>query len=215
MIGPDPDLLTPLPAHARVKFLRPLAEGRANVTVGRYSYYDDPDERGAFFAENVQHHYDFVGDRLTIGAFVAIAAHVRIVMNGAAHATGGFSTFPFEIFGGGWERGFDPSIYAAENRGDTSIGSDIWIGTEAMILPGVTIGPGAIVAARAVVSRDVAPYAVVAGNPAREMRTRFDPATVETLLDLAWWDWPSERIGAHLDAIRGADLRALERAARP
>lgn len=213
MTGPDPRALTPLPGHPRVKFLRPLAEGRANVEVGDFAYYDDPEDRSAFFDENVLHHYDFVGDRLTIGRFAAIAAGVRILMNGGAHATGGFSTYPFNIFGRGWERGFDPATWEAETRGDTVIGPDVWIGTEAMILPGVTIGAGAIVAARAVVSRDVPPYAVVAGNPAEVARTRFDPATVAALLELAWWDWPAERLAAGLDAVRGADLAALRRAA--
>jgi virginiamycin A acetyltransferase len=161
----------------------------------------------------VLHHYDFVGDRLIIGRFAAIAAGVVIMMNGGAHAMGGFSTYPFNIFGGGWERGFDPASWEAENRGDTTIGPDVWIGTEAMILPGVTIGAGAIVAARSVVTADVAPYVVVGGNPARELRRRFDADTVAALLEIAWWDWPVDRITAGLDAIRGADIAALRRAA--
>lgn len=211
--GPDPGALSPMPGHPRVKFLRPLAVDRSNVTVGDYAYYDDPDGTADFFDRNVLHHYDFVGDRLVIGAFVAIAAGVRIMMNGGTHATAGFSTYPFNIFCAGWERGFDPATWTATVKGDTVIGADVWIGTEAMLMPGVTIGPGAIIAARSVVTQDVAPYALVGGNPAREIRLRFDPSTIEALLDIAWWDWPAERITGSLDAIRGADLAALRAAA--
>lgn len=214
MNGPDPGALRPMPGHPRVKFLKPLAEGRSNVTVGDYAYYDDPDDAGAFFERNVLHHYDFIGDRLVIGRFAAIAAGVVVMMNGGSHAMGGFSTYPFNIFGAGWEQGFDPAAWDEVLRGDTVIGHDVWIGTEAMLMPGVTIGPGAIVAARSVVTQDVAPYALVAGNPAREIRRRFDTDTISELLDIAWWDWPANRITTHLDAIRGADIVALRAAVR-
>ena len=212
-MGPDPETLHPMPGFPRIVALRPLAKGRANVSVGPYSYYDDPDAATAFFDRNVLHHFDFVGDRLVIGPFCAFATGCRIVMNGANHAMGGFSTYPFNIFGAGWEAGFDPAAWEAEMRGDTVIGADVWVGAEAWILPGVTIGAGAIVAAKAVVSRDVAPFAVVAGNPAREVRRRFDDATVEALLEIAWWDWPAGKITRNLNAIRGQDLAALKAAA--
>lgn len=211
--GPDPDILHPMPGFPRIVSLRPLAQGRSNVSVGPYSYYDDPDTPTAFFDRNVLHHFDFVGDRLIIGPFCAFATGCRIVMNGANHAMAGFSTYPFNIFAGGWETGFDPATWDAECRGDTVIGADVWVGSEAWILPGVTIGAGAIIAAKAVVTRDVAPYAVVAGNPAREVRRRFDDATIARLLQIAWWDWPADRITRNLNAIRGNDLSVLEAAA--
>ncbi|MFC7702862.1 CatB-related O-acetyltransferase [Plastorhodobacter daqingensis] len=201
-----------MPGFPRVVFLQPLAEGRRNVTVGPYAYYDDPDAPETFFDRNVLHHFDFIGDHLTIGPFCAIAAGVRIIMNGANHAMGGFSTYPFNIFGAGWEAGFDPATWAAELRGDTVIGPDVWIGGEAWIMPGVTIGAGAIIAAKSVVTRDVAPYTVVAGNPAREVRRRFDEPTSAALLDICWWDWPADKITRNLNAIRGADLAALKAA---
>ena len=212
MTGPDPGTLHPMEGHTRVTFLAPLARGRANVEVGAYTYYDDPDDPEAFFDHNVLHHYDFVGDRLIIGPFCAIATGVQIVMNGGTHAMSGFSTYPFNIFGHGWEQGFDPATWTAENRGDTVIGADVWIGHQAVLMPGLTIGPGAIIAAHAVVTRDVAPYTIVAGNPAREVKCRFDEATIARLLAIAWWDWPADRITRNLAAIRGADLAALEAA---
>ncbi|WP_407066406.1 CatB-related O-acetyltransferase [Jannaschia seohaensis] len=200
------------PTYAGTVFLRPLAEGRANVTVGAYAYYDDRDETRDFFDRNVLHHFDFFGDHLTIGPFCALAHGVRIFMNGGTHAMDGFSTFPFNIFGHGWEEGFDPASWTATHKGDTVIGPDVWIGDHATIMPGVTIGAGAIVAAMSVVTRDVPPYAIVAGNPARVVRTRFDDATVTRLLSIAWWDWDAAKITRNLDAIRGADLTALESA---
>ena len=213
LTGPDPDTLHPMPGFPRTVALRPLAAGRANVSVGPYSYYDDPDHAAEFFDRNVLHHFDSVGDRLVIGPFCAFATGCRIVMNGANHPMGGFSTYPFNIFGSGWDEGFDPASWEAETRGDTMIGADVWVGAEAWIMPGATIGPGAIVAAKAVVTRDVAPYAVVAGNPAREVRRRFDEATIADLLDIAWWNWPAESITRNLGAIRVRDLSALRAAA--
>nr|WP_114966447.1 CatB-related O-acetyltransferase [Alkalilacustris brevis] len=210
--GPDPDILHPMPGHPRVVFLRPLAQGRPNVEAGAYSYYDDPDQPEAFFDRNVRYHFDFVGDRLIIGPFCAIGTGAQIIMSGANHAMDGFSTYPFNIFANGWEAGFDPESWAKGMRGDTRIGADVWIGSEAWIMPGVTVGPGAIIAARAVVTQDVAPYAVVGGNPARELRQRFDADTVSALLDIAWWAWPVAKITRNLGAIRGADIDALRAA---
>lgn len=196
----------------RVGFLRPLVD-RPNIEIGAYTYYDDPDGPESFVDKCVLYHYDFVGDRLVIGRFTALARDVRFIMNGANHAMGGFSTYPFNIFGGGWEHGFDPATYQAGYRGDTVVGNDVWIGMAATVMPGVKIGDGAIVAAQSVVTGDVAPYAVVGGNPAHEIRRRFDTATIGALLDIAWWDWPADKITRNLTAIRGADI-ALLRAAK-
>lgn len=212
MSGPNPGIKHPMPMHPRVGFLKPLLEGRANIEVGEFTYYDDPDGPEHFAERCVLYHYDFVGDRLVIGRFCALAQGVAFVMNGANHAMSGFSTYPFNIFGHGWEQGFDVRTWETENRGDTIVGHDVWMGMGAMIMPGVTIGHGAIVAARSVVTHDVPPYAIVGGNPARTMRMRFDERTVERLLAVSWWDWPLDRIGRNLDAIRGADIARLESA---
>ena len=210
--GPKPEIKHPIPLHPRVGFLRALVD-RPNIEIGEYTYYDDPEGPDRFVEKCVLHHYDFIGDRLVIGRFTAIAEGARFIMNGANHAMSGFSTYPFNIFGHGWEKGFDISTWERELRGDTVVGNDVWIGMEAIVMPGVIIGDGAIVAARAVVTKDVPPYAIVAGNPARPVKMRFDKRTVRRLLAVAWWNWPAEKITRNLDAIRGADIGLLEQAA--
>jgi virginiamycin A acetyltransferase len=209
---PDPMRIHPLPDHPRVVFLKPLVD-RANVEIGEFTYYDDPIAPERFLDDCVLHHYEFLGDRLVIGRFTAIACGVRFVMNGANHAMTGLSTYPFSIFGEGWEKGFDFETIRTGLRGDTRIGNDVWIGMEAMILPGVTVGDGAIIGARSVVAADVAPYTIVAGDPARPIRRRFSTEVIERLLAVAWWNWPIDLITLHLDAIRGNDVALLERAA--
>ena len=210
--GPHPELKHPIPMHKRVGFLKPLVTAE-NIEVGDFTYYDDPDGPDLFQEKCVLHHYPFIGDRLVIGKFCAIAEGARFIMNGANHAMSGFSTYPFNIFGHGWEDGFDPETWHRELRGDTVLGNDVWIGMEALILPGMNIGHGATAAAKAVVTHDVPPYAIVAGNPAKAVKRRFDQRTVDRLLKVAWWDWPVDKIGRNLNAIRGADIKALEAAA--
>lgn len=211
MNGPNPDIKHPIAMHPRVGFLKPLVKAE-NIEIGEFTYYDDPEGPEKFVERCVLHHYPFVGDKLIIGRFCAIAERTRFIMNGANHAMSGFSTYPFNIFGHGWEEGFDVKTWEAENRGDTIVGNDVWIGMEAVILPGIKIGDGAIVAAKSVVTHDVPPYAVVAGNPARMVKMRFDENTVERLLKVAWWNWPQDRISRNLEAIRGADIERLEAA---
>ena len=210
--GPHPELKHPIPMHTRVGFLKPLVTAE-NIEIGDFTYYDDPDGPDKFQEKCVLHHYPFIGDRLIIGKFCAIAEGARFIMNGANHAMSGFSTYPFNIFNNGWEEGFDPATWQRELRGDTVLGNDVWIGMEAVILPGVTIGDGAIVGAKAVVTHDVPPYAIFAGNPAKMVKRRFDQRTIDRLLKVAWWDWPVDKITRNLNAIRGADITALEAAA--
>lgn len=211
MPGPNPDLKHPIPMHKRVGFLRPLVHS-PNIEVGEFTYYDDPDGPDLFEQKCVLHHYPFIGDKLIIGKFCAIAEGARFIMNGANHPLSGFSTYPFNIFGGGWEKGFDESTWKKEIRGDTRVGNDVWIGMEAIAMPGITIGDGAIVAAKSVVTHDVPPYAIVAGNAAKVVKRRFDEKTIKRLLAIAWWDWPTDKITRNIDAIRGGDIKALEAA---
>lgn len=214
MHGPSPDTLHPLAGFSRTVFLKNVIT-RPNIIVGDYTYFDDPEGAERFEERNVLHHYDFLGDRLIIGRFTAIASGTRFIMNGANHALGGFSTYPFNIFGHGWEQGFDTATWTEQSRGDTVIGNDVWIGMDCMIMPGVTIGDGAIIATGSVVVSDVAPYTVAGGNPARPVRQRFDDDTIAALLSIAWWTWDAARITANLDAIRGADIERLRAAAQP
>lgn len=192
---PDPGALHPLPGHAHTVFLQPLlerrrAEGAAlgNVEVGAYSYYDDFADPLAFFERNVRYNFGYSGARLVIGRYCAFAHGTTFIMPDANHAMAGVTTYPFPIFGGEWGGRVPVAELPVPEKGDTVVGHDVWCGYESLIMPGVTVGPGAVVAARAVVTRDVPPYAVVAGNPARVVRRRYDDATVERLLALAWWD---------------------------
>lgn len=209
MNGPDPRERHPMAGFSQITYLKDVVTS-PNVVVGAYTYYDDPGGVEAF-ERNVLYHFPFVGDRLLIGKFCALARGATFVMNGANHLTSGFSTYPFFIFGNGWEAA-TPARDALPYKGDTVVGNDVWIGYDALVMPGVAIGDGAIVAARAVVTRDVPPYAVVGGNPARVIRPRFPDDVAAALVEIAWWNWPADKITRHLAAITGADLDALRAA---
>ncbi|MGI9625683.1 MAG: CatB-related O-acetyltransferase [Longimicrobiales bacterium] len=207
MRGPSPSDRHPIAGAERVGFLKNLVT-RPNIQVGDYSYYDDPDGVDQF-EKNVLYHFDFIGDQLIIGRFCSIAAETRFIMNGGNHALDWFTTFPFPVFGGGWETAMPESW---PNRGDTIVGHDVWIGYGATIMPGVQIGNGAIIATKSVVTKDVEPFAIVGGNPSQLIRYRFDEETRERLTQIAWWDWNAEKITRNVAAICSNDLRALESA---
>lgn len=203
--GPSPSTRHPITGAERVAFLKNFIT-RPNIEVGDFTYYDDP--AGAErFEENVLYHFDFIGDRLIIGKFCSIAAGARFLMNGGNHHVATMSSYPFSIFGNGWEAAAPESW---PYKGDTRVGNDVWIGYGATILPGVTIGDGAVIGSLSVVASDVPPYAIVGGNPARVIRHRFDDATIARLLELRWWDWDIGRITQKVRAIAGTDLAALE-----
>lgn len=207
MNGPAPNSKYPVKRFPQITFIKNF-NTNPNIEIGEYTYYDDPDDPENFF-RNILYHFDFIGDRLEIGKFCAIARGTHIIMNGANHAMDGFSSYPFFIFGAGWEHTAPDEL---PYKGDTIIGNDVWIGHDATIMPGVTIGDGAVIAAKAVVAKDVEPYSVVAGNPAREVRKRFAPEVVEELLKIRWWNWDIEKITRNLEAITGADLQTLRAA---
>ncbi len=179
-----------------------------NIVIGDYTYYDDPEDSENFEC-NVLYHFPFIGDRLVIGKFCAIARGVKFIMNGANHKTSGISTYPFQIFGNGWEKVM-PQPGDLPYKGDTIIGNDVWIGYDVLIMAGVKIGNGAIISSRSVVVTDVPPYAVVGGNPAKAIRERFSQEIVLELEEIAWWDWPIEKISKYLAVIVSADVEALK-----
>ncbi len=205
--GPSPTTKHPIAGQTRLVYLNTIIQN-PNIIVGDYTYYDDFDNPENF-EKNVLYHFDFIGDQLIIGKFCSIASDVKFIMNGGNHRTDWFTNYPFPVFGGGWEVAM-PADWP--NKGNMVIGHDVWIGYGATLMPGVQVGHGAIIATGAVVTRSVDPYTVVGGNPAKPIRQRFDLATIQELLAIAWWDWQIDKISRNLKAICGADIEALRQA---
>lgn len=180
------------------------------ITVGEYTMYNDfVNDPRDFQRNNVLYHYPVNHDQLIIGKFCSIACGAKFLFNSANHALGSLSTYPFPLFWEEWGLDKGRVTDAWDNKGDIIIGNDVWIGYEAVVLAGVTIGDGAIVAARAVVTKDVPPYTIVGGVPAKRIRRRFPEETIEGLLSLRWWDWPREKIRQNIGAIRSGRVEAL------
>lgn len=180
------------------------------IQVGAYTMYNDfvRDPR-EFERNNVLYHYPVNGDRLRIGKFCSIACGAKFLFTSANHTMRSLSTYPFPIFFEEWDLDRRDITDAWDNRGDIVVGNDVWIGFEAVILSGVTIGDGAVIGTRAVVTRDVPPYTIAGGVPARPIRKRFSDETVSRLLELRWWDWPEERIRRNLRAIQEGRIEDL------
>ncbi len=202
---PNPNTLYPIEQVERTVYLKNIIRS-PQIIVGDYTYYDDPEDVYNF-EKNVLYLFDFMGDKLIIGKFCQIATGVRFIMNGANHAMGGISTYPFKVFGGEWAKK-DPMQVVS--KGDTVIGNDVWFGNSVTVMQGIKIGDGAIIGTNSLITKDVPPYTIVGGNPAKEIRKRFDEETIEFLLKLKWWDWPVEKITAHLDLITSGNLDALK-----
>lgn len=198
---PDPNTVHPIPGYDREIYVRPTIRN-PNILVGDFTYIADSE-----FESHVTHHYDWNGDRLIIGKFCQIAAGVEFVMNGANHQMNAVSTFPFYTLEG-WDMA-PPDRSDLPLRGDTVIGNDVWIGQNAVILPGVTIGDGAIIGANSVVGSDVPPYTIMVGNPARELRRRFDDELIDLLLRFRWWDRNIEEVNALIPMLTNSDLEAV------
>lgn len=214
-LGPEPTSRYPFEGSGievdckRTVFLKNVVT-RPNVIAGDYSYYDDPAGADDFENKNVLYHYFFSKEKLIIGKFCAIATGAKFIMSSANHKMDGFSTYPFFIFGRGWEKDFD--MASLPYKGDTVVGNDVWIGYDATIMPGVTIGDGAIIGAKSVVTKDVPPYTIVGGNPAKIIRARFDDQTIARLREIAWWDWSREKISRNIPIIIDNDLDKLRNA---
>ncbi|MCH6258448.1 Vat family streptogramin A O-acetyltransferase [Puniceicoccaceae bacterium K14] len=209
MKGPNPDDKEPMKGYPQIGFLKNFITS-PNIEVGDYTYYDDPDGPENF-EKNVLYHFPFIGDKLIIGKFCALAKGVKFIMNGANHKMSVFSTYPFYIFGHGWEK-VTPQAGELPYKGDTVVENDVWLGYDVTVMPGVTIGNGAIVASKSVVTSDVPAYSIVGGNPAKVIKTRFDKETAEKLQSIAWWEWSPEKITEHLEAISNNDLDTLANA---
>lgn len=207
MNGPNPNTIFPLAHYDRLCFLKNIIKN-PNIIVGDYTYYDDFEDVHNF-EKNVKYHFDFTGDKLIIGKFCMIASDVTFIMNGANHLTDAVSTYPFAIFANGWENAMEGKSYPS--KGDTKIGNDVWIGYKATIMAGVTIGDGAIIATHAVVTKDVAPYSIVGGNPALEIRKRFSEEKINTLLELKWWDWDIEKITTYIKTLTSNNIEELQK----
>ncbi len=206
MNGPDPKNPHPMNGFPQVCFIKNTVSN-PNIIVGDYTYYDDPED-SENFERNVLYHFPFIGDKLIIGKFCALARGTKFIMNGANHKISGISTYPFQIFGNGWEK-VTPEPGDLPYKGDTVVGNDVWMGYDVLVMPGVTIGDGAIISSRSVVVGDVPAYSVVGGNPAKVLKHRFPAEVSERLLTIAWWDWPIEKITRNLQVIVSGDIEAL------
>lgn len=201
---PDPNTIYPVHGFDTVTYVKPTITN-PNIIVGDFTYFSDKD-----FEQHVTHHYDFYGDKLIIGKFCQIAAGVTFIMNGANHQMNAVSTFPFYILEG-WAQEVPP-LSEMPLKGDTVIGNDVWIGQNATIMAGVTVGDGAIIGANSVLASDVAPYTIVAGNPAKPVRKRFDDALIDLMLQFKWWDKPIDEIDALIPILTNSDLEFVKAA---
>lgn len=199
----------PRPHDGQTVYLKDVITG-PNVEVGEYTIYNDfvRDPRD-FEKNNVLYHYPINGDRLVIGRFCSIACGAKFMFTSGNYSMQSLANYTFPIFFDEWGLDAKDICNAWDNKGDTVIGNDVWIGYEAVIMPGVKIGDGAVIGTRALVTKDVPPYTIVGGVPAKPIRRRFDDATVEKLEALRWWDWDEDRLKRALPAIQAGDIAAL------
>jgi len=203
---PNPNTIHPIPGYDGEIYVKPTINN-PNIIVGDFTYIADSE-----FERHVTHHYPWLGDKLVIGSFCQIAAGVEFVMNGANHQMNAVTTFPFYTLEG-WAMDAPP-LSELPLKGDTVIGNDVWIGQNAVILPGVHIGDGAIVGANSVVGSDVAPYTIVVGNPAKVLRKRFDDELISLLLRFRWWEKSAAEIDALIPLLTSSDLDKVKEALR-
>lgn len=179
-----------------------------SIIVGDFTMYNDfVNDPQQFEKNNVLYHYPINHDKLKIGKFCSIACGAKFLFNSANHTMKSLSTYPFPIFFEEWGLDVRDITSAWDNKGDIVIGNDVWIGYEAVIMAGVTIGDGAIIGTRAVVTKDVPPYTIVGGVPAKEIRKRFSEEMIAHLLNAKWWDWPIERISQNIESIKAGKVK--------
>lgn len=206
---PSPQKVHPIDGVEQICYIKNSVKN-PYIEIGDYTYYDDPDG-SENFEKNVLYHFDFIGDKLKIGKFCAIAKGVQFIMNGAQHRTDTFSSYPFAIFCEQWSEKLRHQPVGAPPKGDTIIGNDVWLGRDATIMSGIHIGDGAIVAAKSVVVSDIPPYTVYGGNPAKFIKKRFSDEMIACLLKLQWWHWDIEKITENIDIIFSHDGSKLQK----
>lgn len=209
---PDPNVVFPN-EYGTTCFLKNVITA-PNIIVGDYTYYDDPADPTGFEKNNVLFNWPEFGDRLIIGKFCAIGNGTKFVMGPANHRISSVTTYPFAVFGGAWEEAVPPHLAQLPFKGDTVLGNDVWLGQNCVVMPGVRIGDGAIVAAHSVVTRDVAPYTVAGGNPARFLKDRFDRELTALLLELKWWDYEGEALVKLLPLLCSGELDRVRESVR-
>lgn len=191
-------------------YLKPVISN-PNISVGEFTMYNDfVNDPMQFERNNVLYQYPINHDKLIIGKFCSIACGAKFIFNSANHTLSSFSTYPFPIFFEEWGLNIKDVAAAWDNKGDIVIGNDVWIGYEAVIMAGVTVGDGAIIGTRAVVTKDVPPYTIVGGVPAKPIRKRFENEALDELLKIRWWDWPEEKIARNIQAIQSGCLKQLQ-----
>lgn len=180
------------------------------IEIGDYTIYNDfVNDPRDFEKNNVLYHYPINNDRLIIGKFCSIACGAKFIFNCANHTLKSLSTYTFPLFFEEWDLPKSEVATAWDNKGDIVIGNDVWIGYDAVIMAGVTIGDGAIIGTRAVVTKDVEPYSIVGGVPAKEIRKRFSPEVIKRIMEIQWWNWPIEKIREAITNIQSGDIDAL------
>lgn len=185
-----------------------------NIEVGDFTMYNDfVNDPVLFERNNVLYHYPINNDRLVIGKFCSIACGAKFILNSANHRLSSLSTYPFPLFYEEWGLDVKNVTNSWDNKGDIVIGNDVWIGYEAVILSGVKIGDGAVIGTRAVVTKDIPPYTIVGGVPAKGIRKRFSDDVISALLEIKWWDWSKEKIAANIFAIQTGNINLLRKAA--
>ena len=208
-MNPNPNIIYPRTGDTQTVYLKSVIT-KPTIEVGDFTIYNDfvKDPRD-FEKNNVLYHYPINHDRLIIGKFCSIACGAKFIFNCANHTLQSLSTYTFPLFFEEWDLPKSEVATAWDNKGDIVIGNDVWIGYDAVIMAGVHIGDGAIIGTRAVVTKDVEPYSIVGGVPAKEIRKRFAPDVAAELLELKWWNWSSEKIKNHITAIQSGNIDEL------
>ena len=203
------NIIYPRPHDKQIVYLKNVIKN-PNIIVGDYTIYNDfVNDPQDFEKNNVLYQYPINGDKLIIGKFCSIACGAKFLFTSGNHSLKSLSNYTFPVFFDEWDLDSKNITSAWDNKGDTVIGNDVWIGYDAIIMPGVKIGDGAIIGTRAVVTKDIPPYTIVGGVPAKPIRKRFDDKTIEKLLSIKWWNWDKEKIKQNIQSIQSGNINDL------